>query len=106
MAGIETIQSPGGAISRPVSVFQTASLLTPAQVNTITAPEQTFTIPGAPASSAVLVTEDGAPTANVPPVHARRSAANTVAITWVNPTAGNLTPAAGATYRLVFFVTD
>ena len=103
MADVASL-SPGngwGALPSPISLLLGALTISPAIVNTITVTEQTFTLPGIPAAAFVGVTEDGAPTGNVSPVPARRSAANTVAIRWVNPTAGNLTPAVTTTYRFL-----
>lgn len=68
--------------------------LTPAEVATITAPAQTFTVPGLRVGDAVWVTPPSV-TAGVAIANARVSAADTLSIQFVNPTAGNLTPAAG-----------
>lgn len=67
---------------------------TPSEVNTIVAPVQTITVPGARVGDVVIVTPPGQ-TAGVTIGSARVSAANTVAVQFVNPTAGALTPAAG-----------
>jgi len=75
--------------------------LTPAIVATITAAEQTFTLSGAKVGDFVVVN---------PPSHVagvtiggcRVSAANTLAIQWVNPTAAGVTPPAG-TYKVTLF---
>lgn len=79
--------------------------LTPAIVNTITAAEQTFT--GAAITTLKLRTTDVI-TQIIPPsdlagvslTYGRVSAADTLAIKFVNPTVGNVTPPAG-TYTLV-----
>jgi len=68
--------------------------ITPASVAATTAAEQTFTVPGLRVGDFVDVTPPGL-TAGVAPVTSRVSAANTLAITWLNPTAGALVPAAG-----------
>lgn len=69
--------------------------LTPASVAANTSAEQTFTVEGLSTSDSVSV-NGPAPTAGCVPVHARVSAADTLAITFMNTTAGGLTPAAGA----------
>lgn len=79
------------------NVFSTTVIrlsLTPAEVATITAPAQTFTVPGVKVGDAVSVNPPGQ-TAGVTIGSVYVSAANTVSIQFVNPTAGNLTPAAG-----------
>lgn len=68
--------------------------LTPAAVATITTAEQTFTVPGVKTGDAVSVTPPGHQ-AGVAAAAARVTAADTVGITFVNPTAGNVTPTAG-----------
>lgn len=72
--------------------------LTPVSVATITCAEQTFTVPGLLVGDSVTVTPPSI-TAGVAPVCARVSATNTLAITFCNPTAGALVPAAG-TYQI------
>ena len=72
-----------------------SSSLTPASVATITCAEQTFTVNGLKVGDLVNVNPPSI-TAGVAPVSARVSAANTLAITFCNPTAGSLTPAAGS----------
>lgn len=68
--------------------------ITPASVAAATVAEQTFTVPGLQLGDFVDVTPPGI-TAGVAPICARVSALNTIAISFVNPTAGALTPAAG-----------
>ncbi len=68
--------------------------ITPAAVNTITAPVQTFTVPGAKPGDAVIVTPPSQ-LAGVTIGSAYVSALNTVSVQFVNPTGGNLTPPAG-----------
>lgn len=75
---------------------------TPAEIAANVAAEQTVTVPGVDPDTTLLVAVE-------PPAHgqavgiagARISAKNTVAVTFVNPTAGALTPSAG-TYKLLF----
>lgn len=73
--------------------------LTPSEVATITAPAQTFTVQGLKTTDAVTVCPPSQ-TAGVAIANARVSAANTLSIQFVNPTAGNLTPAAG-THKII-----
>ncbi len=67
---------------------------TPSAVSTITAPAQTVTVPGVQAGDWVFVCPP-AQTAGVTIGSAFVSAANTVSVQFVNPTAGSVTPAAG-----------
>lgn len=75
--------------------------LTPSEVATITAPAQTFSVPGVKVGDAVIVTPPGQ-TAGVSIGSARVSAADTLSIQFVNPTGGGLTPAAGVHKITVF----
>jgi len=77
--------------------------LTPVAVAAATCAEQTFTVPGLLTTDAVQVFWPGSATA-VGLVGARVSAANTLALTFVNPTAGSLTPTAGV-YRFLVTAT-
>lgn len=75
--------------------------LTPAEVATIVAAEQSFTINGLRAGDIVSGFHlDGAIGTAVSATSARVSAANTLAVIFNNPTAGNLTPTAG-TYKFL-----
>lgn len=77
------------------SVNVITATLTPSIVATITAPEQTFTVNGLKLGDQVSVSHPS----NVNGVAiagARVSADNTLAIKFVNPTAGGVTPAAGS----------
>lgn len=73
--------------------------LSPAQVNTVTAVEQTFTVPGLQLGDLVAVFK---PTvqSGLAVVGARVTAANTIGIQFINPTAGNITPTAGEVYTI------
>lgn len=90
-----------GASDIPLGNLQLIQLiqatLSPAQVNTVTAPEQTFTVPGLQVGDYVQVFK---PTvqAGLGVLGARVTAANTLGIQFINPTAGNITPTAGETY--------
>jgi hypothetical protein len=94
----DTVQIPTGNLWK-IGVFNIT--LSPSIVNTITAPEQTFAATGI----GLLVTDQVqvqcmAPLAGVGIVNSRVSAADTLAIQFVNPTAGNLTPTASTVYRV------
>lgn len=83
--------------------FGTVSLtLSPAQVAQATTAEQTFTCKGLKVTDAVIVNKAGHD-AGVMPIHARCSAADTLAITFANTTAGALTPTAAQTYYVHWF---
>lgn len=73
--------------------------LTPAAVLPATTAEQTFTVTGLATSDKVIV-NGPAPTAGTGIVNVRVSAANTLAITFMNATIGALTPTAG-TYTVI-----
>lgn len=96
----DTVQMPVGNIWK-LGVFSIS--LTPAQVLATTAPEQTFAATGIGllTTDTVIVTPPGT-TANVAQAAARVSAADTLAIQFVNPTAGPLTPPSG-TYLVTVF---
>lgn len=81
------------------NIFLLQAALTPSIVNTITAPEQTFTLNGLLTTDFVYVMKPTAQ-AGLGIAGARVSAANTLAITYVNPTAGNITPTA-ETYTII-----
>ena len=68
--------------------------LTPIAVGAATCAEQTFTVPGLQVGDFVDVSAPGV-TAGVAAATARVSATNTLAVTFINPTAGALTPTAG-----------
>jgi hypothetical protein len=84
-----------------VSVGVASVTLSPAIVNAATSNEQTFTVPGLRVGDMVCVSK---PTtqAGLGIAGARVSAANTLAITFINATAGGLTPTASEVY-LVFW---
>lgn len=68
--------------------------LTPAEVAANVAPAQTFTVLGVKSGDVIIVTPPSQ-TANVTIGSAYVSAADTISVQFVNPTAGALTPAAG-----------
>ena len=79
-------------------LFVLTPSLTPASVGAATVAEQTFTVTGVQLGDVICVDHPSI-TAGVGPCSARVSALNQVAIAFVNPTAGALTPAAGV-YRI------
>lgn len=86
-----------------MAVMRFQATLTPAAVNTITTGEQAFTVgPGGYDINAAFVGVSK-PThqSGGMPVQARVSSATQLAITFVNPTAGNVTPTAGEVYQFV-----
>jgi len=75
--------------------------ITPASVAAATVAEQTFTVTGLATTDKVMV--NPAATGNATGIAgARVSAANTLAVAFVNPTAGALVPGAG-TYNIIAF---
>lgn len=86
----------GTAITKIVVYSQT---ITPASVAAATVAEQTFTVTGLTTADKVIVNHAAAGNATGI-AGARVSAADTLAISFVNPTAGALTPGAG-TYTIV-----
>ncbi len=75
--------------------------LTPASVAADTTAEQTFTVTGLATTNSVVV-NGPAPTAGTGIVNARVSAANTLALTFVNATAAAVVPTSG-TYNILAF---
>lgn len=74
--------------------------LTPVSVASVATVEQTFTVPGVQVGDCIGITPPSI-TAGVAPVCARASAANTIAVTFINSTGGALVPAAGVYQILV-----
>jgi hypothetical protein len=68
----------------------------PAAVATITTAEQTVTVTGVKVGDIVLAYNKPSNTTGAMPVNARVSAADTIAVTFVNPTAGSVDPASEA----------
>lgn len=78
-------------------VFAIAPTLTSVAVATITTAEQTYTVTGLRVGDIVVaVNRPNNTPVGVGVVNARVSATDTLALTWVNPTAGSVTPGAGA----------
>ena len=82
------------------NILMLQAALTPAAVLTITAPEQTFTVNGLLTTDMVFVMKPTAQ-AGLGIVGARVTAANTLGITYVNPTVGSITPTAETNIILV-----
>lgn len=94
-----TTAIPRGNIAKS---FMIAPTLTSAAVATITTAEQTYTVSGLQLGDLIAaVSRPAATPAGVGVVNARVSAADTLALTWVNPTAGSVTPAAAVIRLLV-----
>ena len=90
--------SNGIMMGNATGIYIISASLTPASILTVTTAEQTFTVSGLKTGDHVTVNPPSI-TAGTGIVGVRVSAANTLAITFVNPTAGTLTPAAG-TYTI------
>ena len=91
---------PVGAAGTSITQIRVYSQsVTPASVSPATAAEQTFTVTGLTTADKVFM--NPAATGNATGVcSCRVTASNTIGITFVNPTAGSLTPGAG-TYTFV-----
>lgn len=79
----------------PGGVKWLKATLSPASVATIVVAEQLFTVPGVAADDMVVSAESPANSTATGVAGVRVSAANQIAIRFVNPTAGALTPTAG-----------
>lgn len=82
-------------------LFLSASV-TPASVAAASTAEQSVTVTGVQALDEVVMVSYPARTNSTAPTGARVSAANTVQVEYVNPTAGALTPPSG-TYQFIVF---
>jgi hypothetical protein len=79
-----------------VKMFAIGPTLTSVAVATITTAEQSYTVNGLQVGDIVAaVNRPNNTPVGVGVVNARVSAANTLSLTWVNPTAGSVTPGAG-----------
>jgi hypothetical protein len=91
-----------GTAGTPITQMRVYSqTITPASVGAATVAEQTFTVTGLTTADKVVVNPPANATATGI-AGARVSAADTLAIRYVNPTAGALTPAAGVNTILAF----
>lgn len=91
--------SPYGSVL--TNFKQYTPTLSPAQVNANTAVEQTFTVTGLLADDTVITVSKPTAQSGIGIVGWRVSAANTLAITFANVTAGNITPTASEVYKVV-----
>lgn len=96
--------SVGAIVGNVTSVSVVSVSITPAQSNAVTAVAQTFTVPGAKVGDAVIVNPVSNAT-NISVGGAYVSAANTVSVQFVNPTAGALTAPAGV-YKFIILRTE
>lgn len=89
----------GSTVSR---VRNYSITISPTIINTITCSEQTFTCTGVKVGDIITVNK---PTqqAGLGICACRASAANQIAITFINPTAGNITPTASEVYKVMAF---
>lgn len=86
----------------PGAVKYISQLITAASVATIVVVEQTFTVPGIHPDDVVVSAQSPANSTATGIAGVRVSAVNQIAIRYVNPTAGSLTPTAGVwTFGLV-----
>lgn len=76
-----------------LKVFAVSVTWDPAAVATVTTAEQTVTVTGVQVGDIVMAYNKPSNTAGAMPVNARVSAANTIAVSFVNPTAGSVNPA-------------
>lgn len=83
-----------------------AVVLSPAQVAANTTAEQTFTVPGLRASDVLVEVNKPTQQAGLGICGVRVSAANTMAVTFVNATAAPITPTASETYQVIWARTD
>lgn len=85
----------GILMGNSAGMYNITATLTPTSVTSVTAPTQTFTVVGLKIGDVVTVNPPSQ-LAGVTLTAARVSAADTLALTFANPTAGNLVPSAGA----------
>lgn len=81
-------------------LVQYSATLNPASVASATSAEQTFTVSGLTTSDVIIAVSKPTATAGVGIVNARVSAADTLALTFMNATAGAVDPAS-ETYTIV-----
>jgi hypothetical protein len=92
-----------GIITGNVTSFGVAAVaLSPAEVAANTSAEQTFTLPGLRAGDVIVGVSKPTTQAGLGIVGWRVSAANTVAITFVNATGSPITPTASQTYLITW----
>lgn len=98
LATSATIGASGTPITQ-VKVY--TATINPASVSSATSAEQTFTVTGLTTADVVVVSKPTA-TTGVGIVNARVSAADTLALTFMNATAGAVDPAS-ETYTIIAF---
>lgn len=76
-----------------LKLFAVQATWNPAAVATVTTAEQTLTVTGVNVGDIVIAYNKPTNTAGAMPVNARVSAADTIAVSFVNPTAGSVDPA-------------
>lgn len=81
-------------------IYKYSATIDPASVGAATSAEQTFTVTGLAVGDVILSVNKPTATAGVGIVNARVSAANTLALTFMNATAGAVDPAS-ETYLIV-----
>jgi hypothetical protein len=92
-----------GIITGNVASFGVAALtLSPAEVAANTTAEQTFTLPGLRAGDVIICVSKPTTQAGLGIVGWRVSAANTIAITFVNATGSPITPTASQVYLVAW----
>ena len=92
--------SQGIIMGNVAGMYMLSLTIDPAAVATITTAEQTFTMTGVKVGDMVY-TSKPSNTTGVGIVNARVSATDTIAITFVNPTAGSVNPASESWSLLV-----
>lgn len=104
--GFASAMENTGLTARGFHIFQTG--LTFGAVATITATEQSMVVPALPAQIPLvqvlcLGNRLGAPQAGIAIAHCRVIDATHIGVTWVNPTAGPVTPTAAETFSFALF---
>ena len=89
----------GAGSTKVAALYHLSASLTPAQVAANTTAEQTFTVNGVAVGDVIFVNKPTAQ-AGLGIAGVRVSAANQVAITFVNATASPIAPTAGQTYQI------
>jgi len=92
--------SNGVIMGNVTGIYLANITIDPASVATITTAEQTFTVPGVKVGDAVFVNKPSN-TVGVGIANARASAADTIGVTFVNPTAGSV-DAASETWTVLY----
>jgi hypothetical protein len=88
----------GGTTVTQIKIYSQS--LTPASVSAASAATQTFTVTGLTTADKLIVNTGFTPGNSAVPVGYRVSSADTLEVTYINPTAGSLTPTSG-TYNIV-----